>query len=143
MAELLLRGDQSLGDLRARAARLEPIPDLDTLRPIVDGLLARGLMIELTPPGRGQIVSHNLYLRHELDELKARHAGRRAPAESPEEPGEGSRQALPHGPDASPAPHAGERLTELAADLAALRAEIEQLRERLDALEHGAGSGAT
>src|SRR5262245_30590516 len=56
MTELLLRGAQALGELRARAARMEPIEDLAALRPVVAGLLERGLMIELTPAGRGQIV---------------------------------------------------------------------------------------
>src|SRR5439155_20205248 len=61
MTELLLRGAQALGELRGRAARMEPIADLAALKPIVDALVARGLMLELSPPGRGQIVSHNLY----------------------------------------------------------------------------------
>src|SRR5262245_63834914 len=54
MGELLLRGAQALGELRARAARMEPIEDLGALKPIVDGLAERKLMIELTSPGRGQ-----------------------------------------------------------------------------------------
>ena len=58
MAELLLRGPQAIGDLRVRAARMEPIEDVAALMPIVEELVARGLMIELTPPGRGQTVSH-------------------------------------------------------------------------------------
>ncbi|MEY4069897.1 MAG: hypothetical protein RL721_511, partial [Candidatus Eisenbacteria bacterium] len=45
LGELLLRGEQTLGDLRARAARMEPIADLTELKPIVDGLVARGLMV--------------------------------------------------------------------------------------------------
>ena len=56
MTELLLRGEQALGELRGRAARMEPIADLAALKPIVEGLVAAGLMIELTPPGRGQVV---------------------------------------------------------------------------------------
>jgi len=61
LGELLLRGPQALGELRARASRMEPIEDLGALKPIVDDLVARKLMIELTPPGRGQMVTHNLY----------------------------------------------------------------------------------
>src|SRR5918996_705209 len=61
MTELLLRGEQTLGELRGRAARMEPIADVAALKPVVDGLVKKGLMIELTGPGRGQIVSHNLY----------------------------------------------------------------------------------
>src|SRR5437868_12283212 len=75
MTELLLRGEQTLGELRGRAARMEPIPDLGSLKPVVDSLVNKELMIELTPPGRGQVVSHNLYKERELAEVKARFAG--------------------------------------------------------------------
>ena len=80
MTELLLRGEQTLGELRGRAARMEPIADTAALKPVVDGLLKKGLMIELTGPGRGQIVSHNLYKDREINELKARFAGYVPPA---------------------------------------------------------------
>src|SRR5262245_47835530 len=73
LGELLLRGPQSLGDLRARASRMEAIEDLAALKSIVDGLVARGLMVELTPSGRGQVVSHRLYPLDELERLRAGH----------------------------------------------------------------------
>ena len=66
MTELLLRGEQTLGELRTRAARMEPINDLDELKRLVDGLVSKNLIVELTPPGRGQIVTHNLYPEWEL-----------------------------------------------------------------------------
>lgn len=72
MTELLLRGEQTLGDLRARASRMEAIPDLGSLQTIVRRLVDRGLMQELTPPGRGQLVSHNLYPESERNRLLAR-----------------------------------------------------------------------
>jgi len=87
MAELLLRGAQTLGELRARAARMEPIADLAALQPLVDALLERGLMVALTPPGRGQVVSHNLYLAEELAALRAQH-GNGAPGAA-QRPGAG------------------------------------------------------
>src|SRR5262245_18900555 len=80
MTELMLRGEQTLGELRGRAARMEPIPDLAALKPVVDSLVAKGLMIELTPAGRGQVVSHGLYKERELAELKARYAGHVPPS---------------------------------------------------------------
>ncbi len=122
MTELLLRGEQTLGDLRTRASRMEPIPDQATLKPIVDGLVQRGLMIELTPAGRGQMVTHGLYLEHELAELKSRAGGaRRVPASDAE-------HALPTGP-----------ATGYTDTLAAMREEIDQLRERIAALEQRLG----
>src|SRR5947207_14705356 len=72
MTELLLRGEQTLGELRGRAARMEPINDLGALKPVVDALVKKGLMVELTGPGRGQVVSHNLYKERELAEREAR-----------------------------------------------------------------------
>lgn len=70
MTELLLRGHQTLGELRTRASRLEPITDLADLQRLLDGLAARKLVVMLTPSGRGQIVSHNIYQEWELEELQ-------------------------------------------------------------------------
>jgi len=127
MTELLLRGAQQLGELRGRAARMEPIADLAELKPIVAALVERGLMIELTPPGRGQIVSHNLYLEPELAEVKASAAG------------QGSRPAAD---DDEGRPHAapvrassGGEVAALSAEVAALREEIARLSARLSELE--------
>jgi len=118
MTELLLRGPQTLGDLRARAARMEPIEDQAALRPIVDALLARGLMLELSPAGRGQIVSHALYLGPELEALRARHAGGAAV------------------PAAAPVPRpAVERMPAASDEVAALRAQLADLAERVARLE--------
>lgn len=74
MTELLLRGEQSLGDLRARSSRMEQIAGLEELKPILNGLINKNLVIELTPPGRGQIVTHNLYTPEELQRLQADYA---------------------------------------------------------------------
>ena len=79
LGELLLRGAQALGELRARAARMEPIADLSALKPIVDGLIERKLMIALTPPGRGQIVAHNLYPPGEVPRPGEAHGEHPAP----------------------------------------------------------------
>ena len=51
MTELLLRGDQTVGELRGRAARMEPIADLAALRPVLDSLKAKGLVISLDARG--------------------------------------------------------------------------------------------
>ncbi len=71
MTELLLRGHQTLGELRTRASRMEPIADLPTLQKILHELHDRRLVIFLSPEGRGQVVSHNLYQDHELQQLKS------------------------------------------------------------------------
>jgi len=118
IAELLLRGPQTVGDLRVRAARMEPIEDVAAFKPIVEELIARRLMIELTPPGRGQMVSHNLYRTDELDGLKSRLHG----------------HVVGDGPRAQAAP---DRVEQLTREVEALRAEVERLNVRLKALEGG------
>lgn len=69
MAELLLRGEQTLGDLRARVSRMEEIPDMSYLQPRIRELILKGLVQALTPAGRGQVVSHALYESHEQEAL--------------------------------------------------------------------------
>ena len=70
MAELLLRGEQTVGELRGRAVRMEPIPDINALRPVLKSLMDKELVVELTPEGRGQVVSHALYRQPEFEELR-------------------------------------------------------------------------
>jgi len=139
MTELLLRGAQALGDLRGRAARMEPIADLAALKPIVDGLVARGLVIELTPAGRGQIVSHRLHPAHELAELKARFTGVGAHDAARSHPAAAApRHAEPPFARETPAPGIPS-LAELAAQVAALRAEVARLADVVRDLQSGPG----
>lgn len=128
LAELLLRGAQQLGELRARAARMEPIADLAELKPIVDSLVTRKLMVELTPAGRGQVVTHGVYPANELAEVRTAAAGY-APRGNPSETG---------GPDRTPAPAPApepDALAALAAEVADLRTEVQRLRDRVRDLE--------
>jgi uncharacterized protein len=116
MTELLLRGEQTAGDLRSRASRFENIPDLSTLEGILKGLMARGLVIALTPAGRGQLFTHNLYLPDELSALRAQVA----------------RGELAQPPTASAATAAR---TEVSSDeVTALRDELKELRSMVEAL---------
>ena len=63
LAELLLRGPQTEGELRARASRMEPLADLPALQAILEALAPRALVQYLSPPGqkRGVFVTHGLY----------------------------------------------------------------------------------
>ena len=70
MAELLLRREQTVGELRGRAARMEPIADLAALQPLLRSLIQKGLVVELTAEGRGQLVTHALYPEKDLSELR-------------------------------------------------------------------------
>jgi uncharacterized protein YceH (UPF0502 family) len=74
MAELLLRGSQTEGELRGRAARMEPIADVAVLRPVLESLKNKRLIISLTSLGRGHVVTHNLYEPHEMEKQRTLHA---------------------------------------------------------------------
>jgi hypothetical protein len=73
MTELLLRGDQTVGELRGRASRMEPIADLAALQRVLESLKSKGLVIPLTPEGRGHVVSHAIYLPREMEVLRAKY----------------------------------------------------------------------
>ena len=75
MTELLLRGAQTEGELRGRAARMDPIPDLEALRPVLASLKDKGLVLSLTPEGRGHVVTHALYEPRELEKVRAQFSG--------------------------------------------------------------------
>ena len=83
MAELLLRGAQTLGELRGRAARMEPIKGVSELQPVVEGLRQKGLLMLLTPPGRGCVVTHALYEPQELEKVRSEYGGGFQGASSP------------------------------------------------------------
>ena len=121
MTELLLRGEQTAGDLRVRASRFDPIPDLTALNEILRSLMSKGLVISLTPPGRGQVFSHNLYQPEELTKLKNKFVG--ATGDKDDEP------------DQNESASAVSRPTRSAGEVATLHAEIEELRGLLTTLE--------
>jgi uncharacterized protein YceH (UPF0502 family) len=147
MAELLLRGAQTLGDLRARAARMEPIKDIGELTPIVDRLRQKGLLIYLTPPGRGGVVTHNLYQPQELAKVKAEHvggavesdlapvrAGAPGAAIAPASHVDAISARPPAGGEAAASfkPRAVEDLDELRSEVAFLKRELAEVREQME-----------
>ncbi len=72
LTELLLRGRQSVGDLRARASRMVAIESLDDLREALRGLLAQHyLQSGGSLDRRGVEVDHNFYLPAENKKITA------------------------------------------------------------------------
>lgn len=69
MTELLLRGPQTMGEIRTRASRMYSLPDLDAARTIVEQLKEKGLVEAVSPPGRGQLFTHTLYPPQEREYL--------------------------------------------------------------------------
>lgn len=139
MTELLLRGAQTVGELRGHAARMEPIPDLAALKPLLQSLVRKGLVLELTSEGRGQVVCHALYREREFAELRARYAGSGGPESGPGATGEPS-----HERHVSPSPRATVTLdmhSELRLEVAELRAEVARLRTLVQELAAAQGVG--
>jgi uncharacterized protein len=150
MTELLLRGEQTLGELRTRASRLEPIADLGELQRLLDELESRKLIVKLTPSGRGQIVSHNIYPEVELEQLRKKVAAGGVLVTDDEQDEAPAKESSPspvrHSPTpssnvpppaslASPAPVASAR----SAEIEELRAAVAQLSARLEHIERELG----
>lgn len=132
MAELLLRGAQTLGELRGRAARMEPIADISTLRPIVDGLVQKGLVVYLTPPGRGCVVTHAVQPPESLAKQRAEHADGEAATTPSTAP------AASMSTPAASADHVGQSNSNLEAQLKTLQDKFDALEARVVELEKAA-----
>lgn len=72
MTELLLRGPQTIGEIRTRASRMYALEDLEATQAVLDDLIAKGLVEPLSPPGRGQTFAHTLYPPEERQYLEAK-----------------------------------------------------------------------
>lgn len=136
MAELLLRGAQTIGELRGRAARMEPIKGMDELGPLLASLLEKGLILYLTPPGRGAVVTHNLYLPRELEKVQRESGVTTPPGEQPPAPPTTPHSAPPlASPPARVTPEEKAPPQNLEGDeqLHALREELAHLRSSMAA----------
>jgi uncharacterized protein YceH (UPF0502 family) len=120
LAVLMLRGPQTPGELRTRSERMYRFESNDELETALRELIDRELVAPLPrrPGERGQRYAH--LLEGEGDTQAAETADA-APAALPE-------RAVPAADGGI-----GERVDRLEAELAALRAELRGLRERLDA----------
>jgi uncharacterized protein YceH (UPF0502 family) len=124
--ELLLRGPQTEGELRGRASRMESLPDLAALQAILDPLAARGLVMYLSPPGqkRGVMLTHGLYPADELEKVRQAFAAGLSDGD----------EATPARVVAARSEHTAATALASAGEIAAVRAELDELRNRLDAL---------
>ncbi len=126
MAELLLRGPQTEGELRARASRMEPLADLAACRRS-SRHWRRGAWCSICRrPGqkRGVYVAHGLYPPEELERVRQAFSSRHASDD--ETPARLSAARV----DLAAAPVAPAWSTEIAA----LRAEVDKLRGTVEAL---------
>ena len=109
---------------------MDPIPDLDTLRGHLDRLAAKGLVVWLSPPGRGRMLTHGLLPEEKLEKVRSQ-VGLATPHPPPgaSEPMVPEPQR-PSPPAAATAPPA-DRLAHLEAEVAALRARLDSLEADL------------
>lgn len=122
LAELLLRGPQTEGELRTRASRMASIEDLDKLRNILDPLAERNLVVFLTPKDRrGTVLTHGFHEPAELQRLKAQFAA--GPASV----------AAGHGIPTPPPPRVTVQPGELEGKLGTLKEELSRTRADLEA----------
>lgn len=125
LAELLLRGPQSVGDLRGRASRMDDISDLDVLKSVLAPLAERKLVVHLTDPDRrGAMVTHGFHSAEELTSAQTA-AGKTAYEE-------GQPRSIPGGSAGTPG---------LAEDVAALKVAVAELQERVAELRKQLGVG--
>ncbi len=136
MTELLLRGPQTVGELRGRAARMEPIADLTALGPVLDALKQKGLVVALTPEGRGHVVTHALYLPEEIERLRAEYARGGPPSAGPAgRPAAAATAPAAAGIEEHIIATIRSDIDELKSQLSQLRADVQQLvaaNERVD-----------
>jgi uncharacterized protein YceH (UPF0502 family) len=135
LAELLLRGPQTEGELRGRASRMEPIEDLDQLRVILKRLAERNLVVYLTPEGRrGTVATHGFYPPADLERLRLHHG---EAGDAPDrEPALRSDANVPSG-DLS---QTHEEIAFLRTKLAELQGRVSQLEQQFQALKGSLGA---
>src|SRR5262245_36030606 len=139
LGELLLRGRQSVGDLRSRASRMAPPGSLDSLEQLrteLTGLVTLTLAQSDGPlDRRGVEIDHNLYHPGEGRVMQQRTTFEDEPPAAVAPPG-AAPAAARQAPAAAPIPN-GELLNRIAALETActdLRSENSELREQLEEL---------
>jgi len=122
---LMLRGEQTPGELKQRTERLHAFADLDGVGDGLARLISRGLVVrhERRPGQKEDRYAHTL--SEDSDEAEVAVAAPAAPVPTRVSP-------VP----VSPAP-SGDGLAALRDEVAALRDEVAALRERVDLLEGG------
>lgn len=145
LGELLLRGRQSVGDLRGRASRMAPAGSLDSLEQLrteLTGLVALKMARSDGPlDRRGIEVDHDLYQPREGQTMTARTTFDDEPAAIGPSPSAAPAAAVrPPTPAAAPiaVPNTDliERITALEKSCADLRSENRELREQVDELRN-------
>jgi uncharacterized protein YceH (UPF0502 family) len=133
LAELLLRGPQTAAEARSRASRMEPL-DHELATGLMKSLAERGLLVWLTPENRrGALLTHGFHTPDELGRLKATHSTGAISddARAPSPPAATAPAERAHGLE--------DRLGDVMAEIARLRAEVGELRATVNGLQEALG----
>jgi uncharacterized protein YceH (UPF0502 family) len=139
IAELLLRGPQTEGDLRSRVSRMEPVADLDALRAVCKPMSERGLVVYLTPEGRrGTMLTHGFHDPAELNQLKSRAGSGDTSAEAPRPAPSAARPPQDAGLSGR-VDHLHAEAAELRKLISDLRFDLAETRSQLESLKAALG----
>lgn len=140
LGELLLRGRQSVGDLRGRASRMAPAGALDSLEQLrmeLTGLVTLKLAQSDGPlDRRGVEVNHNLYQPREGQTMAMRTTFDDEPAATPPAPPVAAPVPAVSVPTAAPTADLLGRIAALETASSDLRSENRELREQLEELRN-------
>ncbi len=138
LGELLLRGPQTKGDLRGRAARMEPIDTMDALEDHLRPLVERRLVVYLTAPDRrGAALTHGFHTPDELARARTQFAN--APAAADEVFASAPARAAAPPPEVVARLEA--RLSEALSDIERLKAAVATLEGHIGELRKQSGVG--
>ena len=136
LTELLLRGRQTLGELRGRASRMVPITDLSTLRTELTGLMEQGyVQASGSLERRGIEIDHGFYEASENRTLTPTAPSAVAPTTATPAPKPAASQTAPTPAiDDSLASELRLKNRQLQSEVEQLRQQVEELKDRLDDL---------
>lgn len=130
MAELLLRGPQTPGELRTRCSRMIPFDSVEAVSIVLDCLAGyEPPLVRPLPRAPGQSVVRHTHLLYPADEMPEGTEPEAAPARSTSAVASSSRS------------QSSEELEALRAEVAELRANLEALTARVAALDGGSEAG--
>lgn len=133
MTELLLRGPQTVGELRTRASRMHPFVDLNAVQSELDSLTKSGLVFAVSAAGRGQTFAHTLYTPTERQHLAAK-VEKQFSAAGPSAPASAASAAVGSNAAAAAAPASAAnegRIDRIQQRLEEVAARLESLEQKL------------
>ena len=120
LTEMLLRDPQTVGELRQRVSRMEPMADLDALKAVLRKLEDRRMIIWLVPEDRrGATVTHGFHDPKGLERVRSQAAEAASAVPEPRP------ASVAHAPPAGPG--LADQVSELRATVSELKAQVGDL----------------